>query len=283
MSRPYALIAGANKTGTTSLRYALDMVYAHLDKGRHLGKRLTDIKSSYSHKRYDNLLKIARDYNILKDHPWNLGDMYKRISEEFPACKVFLTERNPDSWYHSIQEYTSRLYFRQPKSGTRSKSTIDYATYAKNRKLQLEKLYGVKNFDDVEEAKQAYIQRNEEIKAYFENNSNFTCIRVPEDMNWIAIQRATGIEENIIRNNILTAQYKKSQYNKDAISYCIPGTMFTKYRHVGEPIQPWCITNPQDPIDKWLFPCANRQHRGSVDITEGLKKQVPEDVEMRPD
>jgi hypothetical protein len=288
MATPYAIIVGANKTGTTSLRHALSMVYGHLHPVNHRKnqKNWDGLKGLYKRHDYEKLLTIACDYSVLKDHPWNLGDMYKRVAKKFPACKVFLTERDPDSWYHSLQKFTNVLYFRENKYA-KKKNKLDFAAFKICRKHMLEERYGVKDFDNIDEVKQAYVTRNEEIKTYFEGNPNFTCIRVPEDMNWIAIQKATQIEESIIRNNILTRQHARSilknKDNNDRIAHYTLNAMLLKNPVVAEKIQPYYIINPQDTIDKWHFPYANRQQKDAIDMSVGLKGEGLEDIEARPD
>jgi len=288
MATPYAIIVGANKTGTTSLRIALNIVYDHLHPAnpKKTQQARGGLKGLYKRQDYEKLLMIASNYSVLKDHPWNLGDIYKRVAEKFPTCKVFLTERDPDSWYHSLQKFTNALYFRENKRA-KKREKLDFATFKIHRYRMLAERYGVRDFDNIDEVKQAYVTRNEEIKAYFEGNPNFTCIRVPEDMNWIAIQKATQIEESIIRNNILTKQHAKSMLknkdNNDRIAHYALNAMFLKNPVVAEKIQSYYIVNPQDTIDKWHFPYANRQQKDAIDMSVGLKGRELEDIEARPD
>ena len=110
MSRPYAIMLGQKKTGTTSFRHALDIAYRHIPGATANRDIRNRCKQLYSAGKYDKFIELTNRWNVVKDNPWNQGDMYKKLAEAYPKALFYLNIRDPDSWYRSKLGFGSESY-----------------------------------------------------------------------------------------------------------------------------------------------------------------------------
>lgn len=112
--------AGFGRTGTTSLRLALNqlnlgptqhMAYVHEDEN--LVNKFNAIKKGASPD-WDTLLV---GYHSAVDFPWAL--YYKEIMEHYPEAKVVLTVRDPEKWHESVKETIYRVSEQVPPGPVR--------------------------------------------------------------------------------------------------------------------------------------------------------------------
>lgn len=84
---------GWHKTGTTTIGDAfLKLGYSVV------GARL-DLTESLQDGKLETALKIADDFDVLQDVPWN--SLFKELDQGFPNSKFILTVRDPEKWLNS--------------------------------------------------------------------------------------------------------------------------------------------------------------------------------------
>jgi len=254
MSRPYVIMLGQKKTGTTSFRHALDIAYRHIPGATGTEDIRNRCKHLYCSGKYDKIVELTKHWNVVKDNPWNQGDMYKRLAEAYPNALFYLNIRDPDSWYQSKLGFCNENY--DPSIH------IDPVTHSMQKMQSYARNYNIKDFRDADSAKQAYINRNEEIQSYFEQHPSiqFYCINNSTDMTWSTIQRTTQIDESILRENILDWQ----NYVKVKCNTRLKGRgagMLVGYHTVQT-----FIENKDDDITKWIFPRLNVRSKAGVNV-----------------
>jgi len=92
--RKKVFCVGFQKTGTTSLQYALSL----------LGYRVAGIFSVRDLEDFDGVraraLDLAPRFDAFADNPWPL--YFREFDAMFPGAKFILTARDPDKWYNSV-------------------------------------------------------------------------------------------------------------------------------------------------------------------------------------
>lgn len=97
--RPQAKVfcVGFQKTGTTSLQYALSL----------LGYRVAGIMDANVHETpaalHAECLRFLPQFDAFADNPWPL--YFREFDAMFPDAKFILTTRDPDRWYASACEH----------------------------------------------------------------------------------------------------------------------------------------------------------------------------------
>jgi hypothetical protein len=96
MKTPKVFCIGFQKTGTTSMAAALEILGYRVTSifGRDL--ELDDLRRSYVARG----LKIAAGVDAVQDMPWPL--MYRELDAAFPGARFILTWRETDRWLASI-------------------------------------------------------------------------------------------------------------------------------------------------------------------------------------
>lgn len=88
---------GFQKTGTTSLGYAL-----HLLGYRVAGSTQIDRNRALEEIRHDALARSDR-YDAFQDMPWCL--FYQEMNRKWPNSRFILTLRDPEEWYQSLHNH----------------------------------------------------------------------------------------------------------------------------------------------------------------------------------
>ena len=256
MSRPYAIMLGQKKTGTTSFRHALDIAYRHIPGATANRDIRNRCKQLYSAGKYDKFIELTNRWNVVKDNPWNQGDMYKKLAEAYPKALFYLNIRDPDSWYRSKLGFGSESY--DPNDP--NKKHIDPTAQYMQRMQYYARNYNIKDFRDADSAKQAYVNRNEEIQSYFAQYPSIQFYRIDnsKEMNWSTIQRTTQIDEAVLRENILEWQnFVKVKNNTKPKGR---GTGMLVGYHTVQTF----IENKDDDITRWVFPRLNVRSKTGV-------------------
>jgi hypothetical protein len=95
--------AGLGRTGTLSLKYALE--YMGFEKCYHMSEILKNhpehikIWTAAMEGNDVNWSEFLRGYQAIVDYPGCL--FYKELLQKYPKAKVILTHRDPDRWYDS--------------------------------------------------------------------------------------------------------------------------------------------------------------------------------------
>lgn len=103
---PKVFCVGFNKTGTTSVAFAL----------RELGflpsaspKTLDDrpFHAAVFNGDFDPLVEAARPFRSFKDRPWNMGGAFAALDAAFPGSRFILTVREEEAWWQSVHRWVT--------------------------------------------------------------------------------------------------------------------------------------------------------------------------------
>ena len=97
MTRPKVFGIGFHKTGTSSLRDALDQL-GYRVRGV-FGKSDPDIGANA----LPRALTIVPKFDAFQDNPWPI--LFRELDQHFPGSKFILTERDTDSWLRSALKH----------------------------------------------------------------------------------------------------------------------------------------------------------------------------------
>ena len=110
--RPKVFCIGRNKTGTTSLKRALE------DLGYRVGDQATAelLIHEYAHRNWRPILDYCRTAEAFQDIPFSLPYTYQILDYAFPNSKFILSVRDSaDQWYHSLVRFhMKRLNLDRP-------------------------------------------------------------------------------------------------------------------------------------------------------------------------
>lgn len=133
---------GAPKTGTTSVRHALEKLgFRHKGWDRDLWLR-------FKEGNLDAVFDVAVRFDSFDDGPWNNGTLYRELDRRFPGSKFILTEREPVSWLQSHEAHFTAVRLRNHP----------YLIWRRS--------YSVEKRRDVLER---YLERNRSVKDYFKD------------------------------------------------------------------------------------------------------------------
>ena len=105
---------GFNKTGTTSLLFAMKKLKFKLGKQR----TAELLFPYYKIGNFEQLFKYCENYNFFQDVPFSLPHTFEHVDLRFPGSKFILTVRNNSKqWYESVVRFHS-LNFGNGKTPT---------------------------------------------------------------------------------------------------------------------------------------------------------------------
>ena len=87
-------VVGLQKTGTTSIQYALSLL------GYRVGGTLRAGDLTVPDGLLAKVIDLSYRYDAVADHPWAL--FFRELDAEHPGSKFILTTRDPDRWYASV-------------------------------------------------------------------------------------------------------------------------------------------------------------------------------------
>jgi len=191
-------VIGLNKTGTTSIKYALGVVL-----GRAL---LATLKNTQG---IDNIFLftdslIEKNKSIFKDRPWNTG-CYKELNERYHNSKFILTIRDQEEWWTSVKNWLT----------IRAKWTKKINQDEKIKRAYLNgKIRTYNNHFNCDSLnKDCYINYynsyNNAVIEYFKDKSNLYVLNLDKDFNWSNIQKITNLDEKTMIDNIRSSAKKK--------------------------------------------------------------------------
>ena len=182
-------IIGLNKTGTTSIKYALRIALGTL--------LLSKPRNMYGIERIlsftDSLIKKGK--TIFKDRPWNTG-CYKELDKKYDNSKFILTIRDQEEWWNSVENWLSLKAVWGKKFNQEKKiENLDEKTRIYNAHFICRTI----NKDCYIKYYNAY---NNAVIEYFKNKSNLYVLYLDKDFNWTNIQKITNLDENTMIHNI---------------------------------------------------------------------------------
>lgn len=115
---------GNNKTGTTSLKVAME------ELGYIIGHQRTAelLSEDWGKRDFKRIIKYCRTAQFFQDVPFSKPYTFVVLDHEFPGSKFILTVRdNPEQWYHSLTDFHAKLWGRDGRVPT--KEDLQNATY----------------------------------------------------------------------------------------------------------------------------------------------------------
>jgi hypothetical protein len=100
---------GLNKTGTTSLKQCFRILgFEPVAPASGESSALKAAKAAlWEREDYEPALRFAENFRSFEDRPWNMWQMHRHADLRFPGSKFVLTVREPESWWRSVQQWTS--------------------------------------------------------------------------------------------------------------------------------------------------------------------------------
>lgn len=97
-------VIGFNKTGTTTLFYALGEL-GYIMSNQHDFERLYS-KYVQGKIKKEDILKNCLKYEVFQDIPFSLPKFYKEVDKKYSKCKFILTVRSSSNvWFNSFEKY----------------------------------------------------------------------------------------------------------------------------------------------------------------------------------
>jgi len=195
-------IIGLNKTGTSSIRDALELslrlppsnpiIYRnHKEKNIRFNAR----KIEYIFSLTDSLIKND-NLTIFKDRPWNTG-CYKELNERYDNSKFILTIRDEEEWWISVQKWLSLKAIWGKNLDEKSKAQKlgwkikEYNAHFKSNSVNKKNYLKIYNY------------YNNSVIKYFKDKPNFRLLKINKNFDWINIQKIINLDEKTMRDNIL--------------------------------------------------------------------------------
>lgn len=172
ITTPKIFCVGSNKTGTSSLAQALDILGFKVCPEGLLYNEKHNFFKRVSIQDFNEIFKIVKRYDAFQDRPWNHTDFYKTLDYNFPNSKFILTIRNPNLWYASYTRWAKKSnlknlwYYRMV-----SNICYDVDDFLSDRVTMIKK----------------YNKRNTEIQEYFSNTNRLLVIDIDSNFNWTTL------------------------------------------------------------------------------------------------
>lgn len=195
----YFLI-GLNKTGTSSIRDALE-VSMRFKPSLYIIRKIFK-KLNFESKEIGHILNLTdtliKEYNftIFKDRPWNTG-CYKELNEKYGDAKFILTIRDQKEWWTSVQNWLSlKAVWVKDFDENKKNQILESKIQEYNTHFNCETL----NQNDYINYYNTY---NNSVIEYFKDKPNFYLFYLNKDFNWSNIQKIINLDEETIRDNIV--------------------------------------------------------------------------------
>ncbi|ORY95356.1 P-loop containing nucleoside triphosphate hydrolase protein [Syncephalastrum racemosum] len=179
--------AGCGRTGTTSLRIALNKLgyrCHHMIEMMVSGRHPLEFREAYLHPERDtdwDMLYEGFDAGV----DWPTASFVKPLMEKYPDAKVILTERDPDAWLKSVRNTIGKMVEKQISADT------DGTPMSDNQKMVativFDGAFGDREgvYQDDEKMKQLYVEHNAWVK---ENvPAERLLILQTNELNWEAL------------------------------------------------------------------------------------------------
>lgn len=113
---PKVFAIGDNKTGTTSLKIAMENLGYVVGMQRPAERMLKD----WTMRDFRKIVKHSRTGEFFQDFPYSKPYTFVVLDHEFPGSKFILTIRDsPDQWYGSLSKFHARKWGKNGRIPTR--------------------------------------------------------------------------------------------------------------------------------------------------------------------
>lgn len=164
-------IIGRNKTGTTSLKIALERLGYFVGDQATAELFIDDYERSY----FENILKYCDSAEVFQDAPFSWPETYKYVYQKYPYAKYILLEReSAEIWFDSLLRFHKKIVndgsevtadklksFKYRRKGFLWQVAI--VVYGVNESTLYDKSIYIENYE----------KYNSEVKAFFKEKDNF--------------------------------------------------------------------------------------------------------------
>jgi|SRR5690554_5299286 len=197
-NKPKIFGIGNNKTGTTSLKKAME----------ELGFKVGDQRAAelmlqqYTSRNFKPLIKYCKTAQFFQDIPFSKPYTYIVLDHEFPGSKFILTIRDsPEQWYNSLIKFHGKLWGK--KGGTPTKEDLMEANYIyKGWAWEVMKnVEGVPEDDlyNKEILIKSYIDHNNQVVDYFKHRpKDLLVLNVAKSGAYSKLCEFLGVQSNAI-------------------------------------------------------------------------------------
>jgi hypothetical protein len=163
----------------------------------------------------ETLFQVAEQFDSFDDGPWNNKHFYQDLDRRFPGSKFILSEREPASWVRSHEAHFTAQNLRERPY------LIWRRRYSETKKR---------------EVLERYLERNRQIKAYFEGRpDDFLVMNVCGGEEWAKLCPFLGVplvEEPFPRSNVTEQRPKTTLHTWKRIIADWNGSLRPRARRV---------------------------------------------------
>lgn len=193
--KPKIFGIGANKTGTTSLKAAMQELGFTVGNQR-TGEQLVD---DWAKRDFRRIIKYCRTARFFQDAPFSYDFTYIAIDNAFRGSKFILTIRNsPEQWYESVIRFQSKLYGKDGRIPTKE-DLMEVVYIYKGRPWHINRLVNNTPEDDPYNKElwiKRYVTHNEEVKKYFRHRpDDLLVLNVAEENAFADLCQFLGVKK----------------------------------------------------------------------------------------
>lgn len=176
---------GRNKTGTTSLEFALN------EFGYAMGNQAEGelLVNSYATNDWDKIIKYCNSADAFQDAPFSWPNTWLFLHHAFPEAKFILTIRDEEKWYKSITSFHTKLFANNERVPTKEdliKATYRYKGFMWDANRAIWKTPE----DDIYNKEiliANYNRHNEDVLHYFKEKQNFLCVDISKQDSYLKL------------------------------------------------------------------------------------------------
>lgn len=193
--KPKIFGIGANKTGTTSLAYAMKKLGFTVGNQREAEKMIGD----WAQRDFTKIAKYCKSAQFFQDFPFSLDYTYVYLDQAFPNSKFILTIRDsPEQWYNSLVRFHSKIWGKNGNKPT--KKDLMEATYInKGRPWHTNRIIRNTPEDDLYNKEiliHNYRRHNEGVLEYFRHRrQDLLVLNVADDSAYDELCQFLGVEK----------------------------------------------------------------------------------------
>jgi Sulfotransferase domain len=163
-------VVGMNKTGTTTLKIALQEANVLCGPQQQHEALFPD----WARRRFDRIVDLCRHYEAFQDVPFSLPFTYQALDQAFPDARFILSVRDsPEQWYESLLRFHRKVLFAGQAP---SWELIDAQTYAYPGFVRdfSRAVFRWQDFGlyDKERAMDVYRRHNDSVLEYFDGRAD---------------------------------------------------------------------------------------------------------------
>lgn len=193
--KPKIFCIGTNKTGTTSLKHAMEEL-GFISGEQRTAENLID---DWAARDFRKLIKYCKSAEFFQDVPFSLDFTYIVLDHAFENSKFILTLRDsPEQWYHSLVHFHSKKWGKNGRLPTKEDLQNAFYIY-KGRPWHVNRLISNTPENDLYNKQmliQKYINHNEAIKDYFSHRpEDLLILNVADEAAYSDLCQFLGVEK----------------------------------------------------------------------------------------